>query len=74
MRDFQEVGRDVIVNAPGWEQKLKDNQQQFVENWVKRPGFQKRFTTICRTPLMWMRSMRMRASCRQHAEKEALVR
>lgn len=39
MRDLQEVGRGVIVNAPGWEQKLKDNQQQFAERWVHRPEF-----------------------------------
>ena len=39
MRDVQEVGRGVIVNAPGWEQKLKDNQQQFAEKWIARPEF-----------------------------------
>jgi hypothetical protein len=39
LRDLQEVGRGVIVNAPGWEQKLKDNQQQFAEKWVHRPEF-----------------------------------
>jgi hypothetical protein len=32
MRDVQEVSRGVIVNSPGWEQKIKDNQQQFAEN------------------------------------------
>jgi hemoglobin-like flavoprotein len=39
MRDVQEVSRGVIVNAPGWEQKVKDNQQQFAEKWVQRPDF-----------------------------------
>jgi len=39
IRDLQEVGRGVIVNTPGWEQKLKDNQQQFAEKWVNRPEF-----------------------------------
>jgi hypothetical protein len=29
----------VIVNVPGWEQKLKDNQQQFAEKWIARPEF-----------------------------------
>jgi hypothetical protein len=29
----------VIVNAPGWEQKLKDNQQRFADEWVNRPAF-----------------------------------
>ena len=39
MRDVQEVSRGVIVNSPGWEQKLKDNQQQFAEKWIARPEF-----------------------------------
>ena len=39
MRDLQEVSNGVIVNAPGWEQKLKDNQQQFAEKWTKRSAF-----------------------------------
>jgi hypothetical protein len=39
MRDLQEVSRGVIVTAPGWEQKLKDNQQQFAEKWTNRPAF-----------------------------------
>jgi len=39
MRDLQEVGRDVVVNSPGWEQKLRNNQQLFAEAWVKRPAF-----------------------------------
>jgi hypothetical protein len=39
MRDVQEIGHGVIVNAPGWEQKLKDNQQQFADKWVNRPSF-----------------------------------
>ena len=39
MRDVQEVSRGVVVKAPGWEQKLKDNQLQFAENWIARPEF-----------------------------------
>jgi len=39
MRDVQEVSRGVIVNSPGWEQKTKDNQQQFAVNWVNRQAF-----------------------------------
>ena len=39
MRDVQEVSRGVIVKSPGWEQKLKDNQQQFAEKWIARPEF-----------------------------------
>lgn len=39
MRDLQEVGRGVIVNSPGWQQKLADNQQQFAQSWANRPEF-----------------------------------
>jgi hypothetical protein len=39
MRDWQEVSRGVIVNTPGWQQKIADNQQQFADKWVSRPEF-----------------------------------
>ena len=39
MRDLQEVSQGVVVNSPGWEQKLAANQQQFAEKWVERPSF-----------------------------------
>ena len=46
MRDLQEIGRGVIVNSPGWEQKLKDNQQQFVEKWIARPAFKSTYDSM----------------------------
>lgn len=39
MRDLQEIGNGVVVNAPGWQQKLADNQQRFAQKWVNRPVF-----------------------------------
>ena len=39
MRDLQEISRGVIVNAPGWQQTLAGNQQQFADKWVNRPEF-----------------------------------
>jgi len=39
LRDLQEISRGVIVNSPGWQQKLADNQQQFAEKWAHRPEF-----------------------------------
>lgn len=39
MRDVQEVSNGVIVNSPGWENKLKDNQKLFADKWVNRPAF-----------------------------------
>ena len=39
MRDLQDVSRGIIVNAPGWQQKVAGNQQQFADKWVSRPEF-----------------------------------
>jgi hypothetical protein len=39
MHDLQEVSRGVIVNSPGWQQKLADNQRQFADTWINRPEF-----------------------------------
>jgi hypothetical protein len=49
MRDVQEVSRGVIVNSPGWQQKLKDNQQQFAEMWVNRPAFKATYDGMSNT-------------------------
>jgi len=46
MRDLQEVSCDLIVNTPGWEQKLKDNQQQFAEEWINRPAFKSMYDNM----------------------------
>ena len=49
MRDLQEVSRGVIVGAAGWEQKLKDNQQQFAEEWISRPAFKATYDALSNT-------------------------
>jgi len=49
MRDVQQLGRDVIVNEPGWEQKLKDNQDQFAEQWASRPAFKAQYDGMSNT-------------------------
>src|SRR5205807_6385811 len=49
MRDLQEVSRGVIVNSPGWEQKLKDNQQQFAGKWINRPAFKAMYDSMSNT-------------------------
>jgi hypothetical protein len=36
MRDLQEVGRGVIVGAPGWEEHLETNKRAFIEDWYAR--------------------------------------
>jgi hypothetical protein len=46
MRDLQEVSRGVVVNAPGWQQQLADNQERFAESWVNRPEFKAKFDTM----------------------------
>ena len=39
MRDLGAVGQGVVVNSPGWQQKLADNQKQFAESWSSRLAF-----------------------------------
>jgi len=39
MRDTQEISRDLIVRAPGWEQLLEANTQRFTEEFVSRSSF-----------------------------------
>ena len=46
MHDLQEVSRGVIVNSPGWQQKLADNQRQFAETWINRPEFKAAYDAL----------------------------
>jgi len=72
IRDLQEVGRGVIVTAPGWEQKLKDNQEQFAERWVKRPEFRAIYDAMSNAD--YVNSLYANAGVVPlQAEKEALV-
>ncbi|HLM58440.1 MAG TPA: SBBP repeat-containing protein [Pyrinomonadaceae bacterium] len=43
LRDTQRVGRGVIVLAPGWEEQLEANKQEFAREWVQRPEFAAQF-------------------------------
>ena len=36
MRDVQEVGRGVVVGAPGWQAHLETNKRAFIEDWYSR--------------------------------------
>jgi hypothetical protein len=45
LRDTQEISRGVVVNSPGWEQKLEANKQIFAAQWVQDPEFISRFPT-----------------------------
>ncbi|MEJ7577034.1 MAG: Calx-beta domain-containing protein [Pyrinomonadaceae bacterium] len=43
IRDTQQIGSGVIVNAPGWEQKLEENTQAFLNEFVRRQEFLSRY-------------------------------
>jgi hemoglobin-like flavoprotein len=49
IRDLQELSSGVIVNSPGWEQKVKDNQEQFAQQWVNRPAFKTAYDAMSNT-------------------------
>ena len=46
MRDLQEVSRGVVVNSPGWQQTLADNQQQLADEWVNRAEFKAAYDSL----------------------------
>ena len=39
LRDTQQIGRGVVVNAPGWEALLEANKQAYVQAFVQRSEF-----------------------------------
>lgn len=43
LRDTQEIGRGVVVNAPGWEELLRSNQEAFLDRFVQRAEFLARY-------------------------------
>ncbi len=43
LSDTQEIGRGVVVNAPGWEQLLESNKRAFAGEFVMRPQFVARY-------------------------------
>ncbi len=40
IKDTREIGRDIVVGAAGWEEKLEANKRAFIEDFVMRPEFQ----------------------------------
>jgi hypothetical protein len=41
--DTQQLGRGVVVGAPGWQQQLENNKQAFAADFVARPAFLAQF-------------------------------
>ena len=46
IRDTQEIGRGVIVGAPGWEAQLAANKDAFLQEWVNRAEFKAIFDNM----------------------------
>jgi hypothetical protein len=46
MRDLQAVSRGVVVNAPGWQALLADNQERLAREWVARPEFKAKYANL----------------------------
>ena len=49
IRDLQDISQGVIVTSPGWQQKLSDNQQQFADEFAKRPEFKAAYNAMTNT-------------------------
>ncbi|MGZ8846494.1 MAG: hypothetical protein ACXW3C_08530 [Pyrinomonadaceae bacterium] len=41
--EMQAIAQGLVVNAPGWQEKLEDNKRQETERWVQRQEFRDRF-------------------------------
>jgi hypothetical protein len=46
LRDTQQVDRDVIVGSLGWEQRLEQNKQRLLAEWVARSEFKSRYDAL----------------------------
>jgi N-acetylneuraminic acid mutarotase len=43
MRQAQEVGGGVVVNAPEWQERLEANKREFAERWAQSDAFKSRY-------------------------------
>jgi hypothetical protein len=46
LRDNKMIGRDVIVNTPGWQERLENNKRAFFDAWVQRAAFESAYNTL----------------------------
>ena len=46
VRDTQEIGKNVIVGAPGWEAQLAANKNAFVDEWVNTAAFRSKYDSM----------------------------
>jgi autotransporter-associated beta strand protein len=46
VRDTQEIGKGVIVGAPGWEAQLAANKNAFLDEWVNTAAFRSKYDSM----------------------------
>jgi hypothetical protein len=46
LRDTQEVGRGVVVGQSGWEQRLEQNKQRLLAEWIERGDFKVKYDAM----------------------------
>jgi hypothetical protein len=46
VRDTQEIGKGVIVGAPGWQDQLAANKDAFVDDWVNTAAFRSKYDSM----------------------------
>jgi Domain of unknown function (DUF4214) len=73
LQDAQEIGRDVVVGAPGWAEKLNTNITNFIAAFVSRAEFQTAYPAQL-TPAQYVDSLNSLAGqALSQAERNALV-
>ena len=46
VRDTQEIGKGVVVGAPGWQDQLTANKNAFVDEWVNTAAFKGKYDSM----------------------------
>ena len=72
MPDTQEAGRDLVVGAEGWTEKLEANKRAFVEQWVARAPFKAAFDHLSNE--QFVAKLYANAGVEQGAEGAELLR
>ena len=71
MGDTQEIGRGIIVGAPGWEAQLDANKAEFVDRWINRPAFKTQFDGM--SDSQFVDALFLNAGIVNTAERDSMV-
>lgn len=72
LADSQAIGEGVVVNQPGWQQRLENNKQAFITTWVERSEFRASYDT--KTAVQYVDALLANSGLMlEQSERDALV-